>query len=133
MPGGSKNRFYNPILQNQSHIKWLGRYLADDIPLFSIVVFLERCELKKVTILSDDIHIIKRDRLYATIREIWRRVDDVLMRLLVRWGRVESSTPTLLKKLSWSLRSSWIGLLGTRSTDKGISSQSTVSKSSVRF
>ena len=78
MSGGSKNRFYNPILQNQSHIKWLGQYLADDTPLFSIVAFSERCELKKVTVLSDGIHVIKRDRLYATIREIWECVDDVL-------------------------------------------------------
>lgn len=47
LPNKEKNRFYNPIKQNETHIKWLRQYLSEDIPLFSIVVFSERCELKK--------------------------------------------------------------------------------------
>lgn len=73
-----KNRFYNPIKQNRTHIKWLGNYLGEGIPLFSVIVFSERCELKKVTVQSTDIHVIKRDRTYATVREIWESVPDVL-------------------------------------------------------
>lgn len=76
--GGRKERFYNPILQNRSHITWLNRYLADATPLFSIVVFSERCQLKKVTVESDDVRVIKRDRVYATVREIWDGTADVL-------------------------------------------------------
>ena len=78
LPGDSKNRFYSPILQNRGHIKWLGQYLADETPLFSIIAFSERCKLKKVTVQSDDVHVIKRDRLYATVRRIWKSSDDVL-------------------------------------------------------
>lgn len=78
LPNKEKNRFYNPIKQNQTHIKWLARYLNEDIPLFSVVVFSERCELKKVTVDSQDIHVIKRDRLYAAVRNIWDKSEDKL-------------------------------------------------------
>ncbi|MEG0904334.1 MAG: NERD domain-containing protein [Lachnospiraceae bacterium] len=73
-----RNKFYNPIMQNHTHIKWLGQYLNDDIPLFSIIAFSERCELKKVTVESPDIRVIKRDLLYATIRNIWDNSEDKL-------------------------------------------------------
>lgn len=78
LPNKSKNKFYNPIKQNQSHIKWLGEFLGSDIPLFSIVVFSERCELKKVTVQNPDIYVIKRDSLYAAVRKIWDNSIDKL-------------------------------------------------------
>ncbi len=78
LPGGKKEHFYNPIKQNRGHIKWLGQYLGDGTPLFSIVAFSERCELKSVTVDSTDIYVIKRDRLYATVRDIWDAADDAL-------------------------------------------------------
>lgn len=78
LPNKSKNRFYNPIKQNRTHIKWLNHYLEGGVPLFSIVVFSERCELKKVSVESDEIYVIKRDRVYATIRKIWENTEDVL-------------------------------------------------------
>ena len=71
-----KNRFYNPIKQNRTHIKWLGHYLENKVPLYSIVVFSERCELKKVTVDSPDIRVIKRDYLYAVVRDIWNKTED---------------------------------------------------------
>ncbi len=78
LPNKQKNQFYNPIKQNRSHLKWMGKYVGEDIPLFSIIVFSERCELKKVTIESEDIKVIKRDRTYATVRDIWDKNPDVL-------------------------------------------------------
>lgn len=77
-PNGAKERFYNPIKQNRAHCKWLRRYLGDGTPLFSIVVFSERCELKKITVDSPDVRVVKRDRLYATIRDIWNESPDAL-------------------------------------------------------
>ena len=35
--------------------------------------FSERCELKKVTITSQDIKVIKRDFTYAAVRDIWNK------------------------------------------------------------
>jgi len=77
LPNKKKNKFYNPVKQNRTHIKWLGQFLNDDIPLFSIVTFSERCELKKVTIESLDIHVIKRDKLYSVIRNMWDNSEDI--------------------------------------------------------
>jgi len=78
LPGQQNNRFYNPIKQNQTHLKWLGTFVGDHVPLFSIIVFSERCELKKVQVDSSDIAVVKRDRIYATIRSIWEKSPDIL-------------------------------------------------------
>lgn len=78
LPNKQKNRFYNPILQNKTHLKWMKEYVGAEVPLFSIVVFSERCELKKINVESKDVHVIKRDRTYATVRDIWDANPDVI-------------------------------------------------------
>lgn len=78
MPNGEKFHFYNPVRQNKMHIKWLKEYLCEDIPMFSLIVFSERCELKKVTIKSDDVYVFNRDIMYWEIRRIWESVPDCL-------------------------------------------------------
>ncbi len=78
LPNGQKNSFYNPIDQNKTHIKWMRNFVGEDIPLFSIIAFSERCELKKINVESEDIWVIKRDRLSRTIRTIWDSVPDAL-------------------------------------------------------
>ena len=78
LPNGQKNQFYNPIMQNRTHMKWMANYVGEDIPLFSVIVFSERCELKKVTVVSEDIKVIKRDRTYAVVRDIWEKNPDVV-------------------------------------------------------
>ncbi len=78
LPNRQKHSFYNPILQNRTHLKWLGKYIGESIPLFSIIVFSERCELKKISVESPDVRVIKRDKTYVTVREIWEKAADVL-------------------------------------------------------
>lgn len=78
LPNGQKNRFYNPVKQNRTHLKWLQKYVGPEVPLFSIIVFSERCELKKIEMDSEDIKVIKRDRTYAAVRDIWDSHDDVV-------------------------------------------------------
>ena len=78
MPTRSKFSFYNPIKQNRTHIKWLSQYLECAVPFYSLIVFSERCELKKIEVSSKDVYVIKRDRLYATVRDIWDRSPDAL-------------------------------------------------------
>ena len=75
-------------------MKWLGQYLEGKVPLFSIVVFSERCELKKVTVESPGIHVIQREKLYTTVRGIWDESADVLNRDEVAkvYGRLEVLT-----------------------------------------
>ncbi len=78
LPNKQKNQFYNPIMQNKTHLKWMRSFVGDEIPLFSIIVFSERCELKKVTINSEDVKVIKRDLTYATVRSIWDKNPDMV-------------------------------------------------------
>lgn len=81
LAGGQKNRFYNPIKQNRTHLKWLSNYLNTfdlEVPLFSVIVFSERCELKKITTFSSDINVIKRDQTYKTVKKIWNSSEDKL-------------------------------------------------------
>ena len=56
-----KIRFFNPIKQNESHIKWISKYLKiDESELKSIIVFSNRCEFKDITITSDTVMVVKR-------------------------------------------------------------------------
>lgn len=66
-----KEHFLNPIKQNQLHIKWLKQFLQDEtVPIHSIVVFSERCTLKKIDVSGADAIVVKRDRLYRTVTEM---------------------------------------------------------------
>lgn len=81
LPNGTKNQFYNPLKQNRTHIKWLSSYMSNfssiEIPMYSVIVFSERCELKKVPCDSKDAIICKRDSLYWRIRKLWDSLPDI--------------------------------------------------------
>lgn len=48
LQNGEKNKFYNPIRQNRTHIKALAEFLEKPASDFtSYIVFSERCTLKK--------------------------------------------------------------------------------------
>lgn len=85
LPNGQKNRFYNPIMQNKTHIKWLKNYLSSngfgDIPMFSLIVFSERCEIKKMSVTSPDVYVIQRESIYATVRNIWNANPDAVQNI----------------------------------------------------
>ncbi len=78
LPNREKHKFNNPIRQNRTHIRWLSRYVGADVPLYSIIVFSERCELKQVNVKSADIRVIKRDGTYAAVRSIWDAAPDAI-------------------------------------------------------
>ncbi|MCR5101889.1 MAG: NERD domain-containing protein [Butyrivibrio sp.] len=73
-----KNQFYNPVMQNRTHLKWMKEFVGEDIPLFSIIVFSERCELKKVTTYSDDVKVIKVGSILETLRDFWSDSPDMV-------------------------------------------------------
>lgn len=78
LPNRQKNRFYNPISQNRTHIKWLKNFLKEDVPTYSLIVFSERCKIKKMQVRSADVHVLNRDALPTIVREIWSSTQDVL-------------------------------------------------------
>nr|WP_272878487.1 nuclease-related domain-containing protein [Clostridium sp. Cult3] len=69
---GHKSYFYNPIWQNNTHIKCLKNLLKDekDDVYTSIIVFSERCTLKKIETYSDQLYVIKRTELQEVMENI---------------------------------------------------------------
>ena len=68
---GKKFKFYNPIKQNHSHIKHLRENLKDlyNHNYFSLIVFSDRCELKKIKYNSSDIKVLNRMNISRFIRK----------------------------------------------------------------
>ena len=69
-----KNKFYNPLKQNENHIRYLREYLKQyfpnkDFKIFSIIVFSDRCELKSIPETSNHF-IIQRSELFKTVKDI---------------------------------------------------------------
>lgn len=56
----TKNYFFNPIWQNKKHIKYLNEYLGNNHEMFSIIVFSNRCTLRKIDCFSQNTIVLKR-------------------------------------------------------------------------
>ena len=66
----TKNRFYNPIKQNATHINALSQYLQIDKSLMkSFIVFSERCELKKIPNDTTEYTILRRHHLLRELKK----------------------------------------------------------------
>lgn len=64
-----KNRFYNPILQNKGHIKWLHAFLKDDtLHFYSYIVFSDHCVLKNITLTSGNHFVANRCALLSMLQ-----------------------------------------------------------------
>lgn len=63
-----KEHFYNPIMQNQTHIKWLRSQVGKNIPVYSVIAFSERCTLKDITVESPDIKVINRQAVSGAVK-----------------------------------------------------------------
>lgn len=50
-----KEHFYNPIMQNATHLRSIKRLIDDRIPIYSIIAFSDKCTLKKVTVKGNNI------------------------------------------------------------------------------
>lgn len=56
-----KEKFLNPIMQNKLHIRCLNEYLKKEYPVYSVIAFSQRCELKKIELVSDNAAVVKRN------------------------------------------------------------------------
>lgn len=64
-----KNRFFNPILQNKTHVKWLLSYLSDSgLHAYYYAVFSNRCTFKDITLTSGKHDVIHRRNILPTLR-----------------------------------------------------------------
>ena len=64
----NKERFLNPVWQNKLHISSLRQVLVDqDVDIFSIIVFSNRCELKNINLYHEDISIVHRRDIVSAV------------------------------------------------------------------
>lgn len=92
----TKTSFYNPIKQNQNHIRCIRQKLLYDnsIPIHNIVVFGDNCTLKSIEN-TLGAHVIKVERLYEAVYRIEQETD---LRLTER--EIENIYTRLLQDVS---------------------------------
>ena len=78
LPNKIKNKFYNPVKQNRTHIKWLEKYLQMNIPMYSLIVFSDRCEFKKLQCHCPNLSVIHRKYMGQEIRRVMDGAPNVL-------------------------------------------------------
>lgn len=65
----TKKQFYNPIFQNNGHIRALKHILGNSYPYYSIIVFSERCVLEEIPSDTHSRIITKRNYLQSKLTE----------------------------------------------------------------
>ncbi len=64
-----KEHFFNPVIQNNVHLKWLSKYIDKDMSFFySYIIFSDRCTLKDVSIPSGQHHVINRYNVLSDVK-----------------------------------------------------------------
>lgn len=72
-------RYLNPLFQNKGHIKALRAFLDNEqLPVRSVIVFSERCKLKKIEVTDAGCIVVKRDDLPRAIRRCVQQSETVL-------------------------------------------------------
>lgn len=67
----NKERFLNPIMQNSLHIRCLKSIIGNDIPVQSVIVFSDRCELKRLEVnMQGAIQVVKLEYLPNIVTRI---------------------------------------------------------------
>lgn len=68
-----KTQFYNPVKQNNTHIRYLKKLIGSNIPIYSIIVFSDKCTLKDIKAGSENIYVIQCGELKSIVSTIIRR------------------------------------------------------------
>lgn len=68
--GREKYRFYNPVLQNKSHISQLQRILKENVPFYSVIVFYGHCRLQDVSFIPQNTFVTKSYRVLDVVDTI---------------------------------------------------------------
>ena len=73
--GRLKSRFYNPIMQNNGHIRALRSRLTQnpDIPIYSVIVFYGNCIFRNVSYYSEDTYILHPREVNGVVSELMSR------------------------------------------------------------
>lgn len=65
-----KSKFFNPIIQNKVHLKWLQQFLEYErqLPFYSYIIFSDRCTLKDITLTSGSHFVINRYNILSAVQ-----------------------------------------------------------------
>lgn len=74
-----KYEFYNPIKQNENHIKYLKRILEKETIIKSIVVFSNTCILKNIIHKDRSVEVINRFDLKQTIEDFFAEINHEIL------------------------------------------------------
>lgn len=79
-PNKKKFKFFNPIWQNKGHIKALKEVLdiTDESLMQSYIVFSNNCELKKITVKSPNVSVMKRNQMRNKLKRHLRNTEPKL-------------------------------------------------------
>ena len=69
----NKEAFYNPIMQNRSHIKHLQAYLGTRLPVYSVIVFSDHCTLRSISYDPREAVVINRRYIEKAVYNICRQ------------------------------------------------------------
>jgi len=87
--GLEKRRFYNPVIQNKTHIENLKRQLNQgNVPFFSVIVFYGDCRFKDISSIPDGIFLIKPGRILEVIKIIKEKNKPAVYRSKVEVVRI---------------------------------------------
>ena len=75
--GSKKEYFFNPVWQNKRHIQCLKNIVDNEVPVHSLIVFSERCTLKKIEV-NSNIAVLKRNSVAQEASKINNMYKDVL-------------------------------------------------------
>lgn len=71
LPGDQGYPFFNPLRQNDTHIRWLRTYLSlPKLPVYSLVVFGNGCSLEQIEVTRPQTYIVTCRRVKKTVRAI---------------------------------------------------------------
>lgn len=71
-----KEHFYNPIFQNDSHIRHLRLLVGQDVPLWSLIVFSDRCSFVNLNVNRPDVCVVRRRHVVSVVSKLWAREHD---------------------------------------------------------
>ncbi len=81
---GASYSFYNPIKQNETHIRCLRNIIGNDIPIFSIIVFSNEATLYLPEMFNFNLYTVPLYKLKNLLKSIWSKSRNVLKRKQVK-------------------------------------------------
>lgn len=76
-----KEHFYNPIMQNNTHVKYLKAIVGTNVPVYSVIAFSERCTLKSVTVESADIKVVNKQHISTAVKHLGNQAIQALSKM----------------------------------------------------